>query len=81
MNWCLQYDKNHSGALEFEELHAVLADLGILVRHCSVCTLSSVHSGLHHITLHIMYTAMWRLYVSSAAAIKSELLIVCQHDP
>lgn len=28
---CLQYDKNHSGALEFEELHAVLADLGILV--------------------------------------------------
>ena len=27
----LQYDKNRSGALEFEELHAVLADLGIMV--------------------------------------------------
>lgn len=27
----LQYDKNRSGALEFEELHAVLADLGIVV--------------------------------------------------
>ena len=32
----LQYDKNRSGALEFEELHAVLADLGIMVSpfHC-----------------------------------------------
>jgi len=29
--WQLQYDKNKSGALEFEELHAVLADLGIMV--------------------------------------------------
>ena len=28
----LQYDRNQSGALEIEELHAVLADLGILVR-------------------------------------------------
>ena len=28
---CMQYDKNRSGALEFEELHAVLADLGIMV--------------------------------------------------
>ena len=27
----LQYDKNHSGALEFEELRSVLADLGMLV--------------------------------------------------
>ena len=27
----LQYDKNRSGALELEELHAVLADLGIMV--------------------------------------------------
>ena len=33
----LQYDKNHSGALEFEELHAVLADLGILVKPCLTC--------------------------------------------
>lgn len=30
----LQYDKNQSGALEFEELHAVLADLGIMVSPC-----------------------------------------------
>ena len=29
---CLQYDRNRSGALEIEELHAVLADLGIMVR-------------------------------------------------
>ena len=28
----LQYDKNQSGALEFEELRSVLADLGLLVR-------------------------------------------------
>jgi hypothetical protein len=27
----VQYDKNHSGALEFEELRSVLADLGLLV--------------------------------------------------
>lgn len=27
----LQYDRNRSGALELEELHAVLADLGIMV--------------------------------------------------
>ena len=27
-----QYDKNRSGALEFEELRSVLGDLGMLVR-------------------------------------------------
>jgi len=27
----VQYDKNRSGALEFEELRSVLADLGMLV--------------------------------------------------
>ncbi len=26
-----QYDKNHSGALELDEFHHVLADLGMLV--------------------------------------------------
>ena len=31
-NMVVQYDKNHSGALEFEELRSVLADLGMLVR-------------------------------------------------
>ena len=29
--FALQYDRNRSGALEIEELHAVLADLGIMV--------------------------------------------------
>ena len=53
--WFLQYDKNHSGALEFEELHAVLADLGILVRHLLnlhtiICTL---WPASHYIAYHV----------------------------
>lgn len=57
----MQYDKNHSGALEFEELHAVLADLGILVSplppvcfasvrsFCSSCFVRYAQDGPNHI--------------------------------
>lgn len=34
----LQYDKNRSKALEFEELRSVLGDLGMLVS-CCICLL------------------------------------------
>lgn len=43
----LQYDKNRTGALEFEELRSVLGDLGVLVSHPQPCFI--LHSKAHHL--------------------------------